>query len=910
MSAPGSKQGFPISERIYQWLLWAYPSDFRRAHGAEMARLFRESLREETRRRGRLGLVRLWLLAVPDVIVNAALTRTDSLAKVWTRKDPSSGGAPPERRRKRSVAEMMESLWQDLHYGVRILIKNPGVTSVAVITLALGIGANTAIFSVVNAVLLRPLPYRDAAQLMTLWQINTKSGVKEEGAAPGNFYDWRDQSQTCTEMAAALPYSHNLTGQGEPEAFRSWLVTAGFFQTLGVNAFLGRTFLPEEYQPGNDRVIVIGDGLWQRRFGADPNMVGQKLLLNGQPHIVVGIMPPEFQFPTGREMWAPRIVTEGDKRTRGSGYMPVIARLKPGATVAQAQHEMDAIAARLAREYPEANLDRGVTIVPLPEQLFGQVRPALLVLLGAVALVLLIACANVANLLLMRAAEREREFAVRSALGAARVRLIRQLLTESILLALLGGLGGVLLAHWGTRAILALSPGNLPRAAEVSIDGYVFGFMLGVSILTALIFGLAPALQFSKPDLNESLKEGGRGTRGLIRHRLRNALVVSEIALALMLLVGAGLLMRSFVRLLQVNPGFAADKALALEVHVWGLSRTAEQRAAFFEQTLNRIAALPGVEAAGAVSALPFHDNPISPNTAFTIEGRPAPAQGQEPTAYMTVTTADYFKALGIPLRRGRFYTKFDHRDTPPVVLINETLARRYWPNEDPVGKKIAARLFGQNIAVEIIGIVGDVRQMGLESDPRPELFVPHLQNPYGSMTYVVRTAADPLTLLPAVKQEIWAVNKYLPFSSTSTIEQLVSRSLGERRFNLLLLGSFALIALALAAVGIYGLISFSTRQRTHEIGTRMALGARPSDILKLVVGQGSVLVLAGVAIGLVGALAITRVMSGLLFGVSATDPLTFAVIALLLIAVALVACYLPARRATKVDPLVALRYE
>jgi len=490
------------------------------------------------------------------------------------------------------------------------------------------------------------------------------------------------------------------------------------------------------------------------------------------------------------------------------------------------------------------------------------------------------------------------------------VRLVRQLLTESMLLALFGGVGGILLAHWGTRAILALSPGNLPRAAEVSIDGRVLGFMLAVSVLTALIFGLAPALQFSKPDLNESLKEGGRGTTGFIRHRLRNALVVSEIALALMLLVGAGLLMRSFVQVLQVNPGFTADKALALEVHIWGLSRTADQQTAFFEQTLDRIAALPGVEAAGAVSALPFHDNPISPNTVFTIEGRPAPAQGQEPTAYMTVATADYFKALGIPLRRGRFYTKFDRRDTPPVVVINETLARRYWPNEEPVGKKIAARLYGQNVLGEIVGVVGDVRQTGLEKKPRPELFLPHLQYPYGSMTYVVRTAADPLTLLPAVKREIWAVNKYLPFASTSTIEQLMSRSLSERRFNLLLLGAFALIALALAAVGIYGLISFSTRQRTHEIGTRMALGARPSDILKLVVGQGLMLVSAGLALGLVGALAITRVMSGLLFGVSATDPLTFVGISALLGVVALLACYLPARRAAKVDPMIALRYE
>jgi putative ABC transport system permease protein len=810
----------------------------------------------------------------------------------------------------RNKEKIMQTFWQDLRHGARMLMKEPGFTLIAVLTLALGTGATTAIFSVVDGVLLRPLPYFDADRVVTLWQRNNQSGAKENGASPANFFDWQSRSQAFAEMAAAEPYSLNLTGVDEPEAFRAWLVTAGFFQILGVGASHGRTFAQEEYKAGNERVVIISYGLWQRRFGADPNLIGRTLRLNGQQYTVLGVMPPEFQFPTGREMWAPRIATERDKVIRGSGYLPVIGRLKPGVTLAQAQQEMDGIAAQLAREYPQANGERGVTVVPLPEQLTGRVRPALLVLLGAVGMLLLIACANVASLLLARAAEREREFAVRAALGAARGRLARQLLTESLLLALLGGLVGILLAGWVSSAILSLSSGDLPRAGEVRIGGRVLAFAFVVSALTALIFGLAPALRFSRPDLNRQLREGGRGATGLVRQRLRQALVVSEVALALVLLVGAGLLMRSFARLLQVTPGFSTDRALALEVHIWGVARTPEQRAAFFEQTLDRIAALPGVRAAGAVTALPFHDSAIDPTVTFTIEGRPAPLPGQEPTAYLTVTTADYFNAMGIPLRRGRFYNRFDRQGTAPVALISETMVRRYWADEDPVGKKITARLFGQPINCEIIGIVGDVRHTGLDSDPRPELFRPHLQSPYGSMTYVVRTAADSLTLLPAVKKEIWAVNKNLPFTSTATVEQLVSRTLDQRRFTLLLLGSFAALALLLAAVGLYGLISFTTRQRTHEIGVRMALGAQARDITRLVVREGLLLALPGVAIGVAGAWALTRFLSGLLFGVSATDPVTFAALSTLLLVVALLACYIPARRAAKVDPMVALRYE
>ncbi|HKS42401.1 MAG TPA: ABC transporter permease [Blastocatellia bacterium] len=805
----------------------------------------------------------------------------------------------------------MDTLLQDIRYGFRMLIKTPAFTLVAVAALALGIGANTAIFSVVNSVLLRPLPYKDVDRILTVWESDTKTGKKEDGASPANFLDWRDQNQVFDQLATAEPYGHTLTGSTEPERFRSWLVSEGFFDILKVAPLYGRTFLPEEHQAGNNRVIIMGEALWRQRFGADPNIVGQSLLLNGQPHTLVGIMPASVEIPSGRMMWSPMVFQASHKQDRGSAYFKVIGRLKDGVTREQAQQEMTAIQSRLAEQYPQDNKERGVVVVPLAEQMRAQARPALLLLLGAAGFVLLIACANVANLLLARGAERQKEFAIRSALGAVRARLIRQLITESVALALMGGLSGALLARWGVDLVLAFSPGNLPHGAEIGFDGRVLFFAVAMSALTALVFGLAPAIQFSKPDLQQSLKEGGRASAdSSARHRLRNALVVSEIALALTLLIGAGLLVRSFARLLQVDPGFAADKAISLEVHVWGPARTPQQRAAFFEQTIDRISALPGVQSAGAVSALPFHDNSIDITVPFTIEDQPQPLPGNDPAAYLTYATTDYFTAMSIPLRRGRFFTRFDREGAPPVVLIGETLARRYWPNEDPVGKKIKFGFYGEPYIREIIGIVGDARHEGLDSDPRAEIFVPHLQEPYGSMTYVVRTSSDPTLLLQAVKSEIWAVNKNLPFSSVATIDDLVSRSLGERRFNLLLLGSFAAIALMLASVGIYGLISFSTSRRTHEIGVRMALGAQTDDILKMVLKEGMRLAVTGVGLGLAASIALTRLLSSFLFGVSATDPITYAGVSLVLAAVALLACYIPARRAMKVDPMVALRYE
>jgi len=798
----------------------------------------------------------------------------------------------------------MESVGKDIRYAARGLCKRPGFALIAVFTLALAIGANTVIFSVVNGVLLRSLPYEDADGIVTLWQRSIKSGVKEDGAAPGNFLDWRDRNQVFSKMAAAEPYTHNMVENGEPEAFRSWLVTEGFFEILSGKAFLGRTFTADEYKPGQF-VIVIGHGLWQRRFGGSPNLIGQRLRLNGQPHTVVGVMPPGFQFPPDREVWAPRPPREADARARGTGYLLVIGRLKAGVTVAQAQQDMDAIAGRLAQEFPQVNSDRGVIAIPMREQTVGRVRPALLVLFGAVGLLLLIACANVASLLLVRAAERQREFAIRGALGAGRARLTRQWMIESLLLALVGGVAGIFLAYLGLRTTLMLSSSILPRVTEIAIDGRVFAFTLAASLFSALVFGLAPAIRFLNPKLNESLREGGRSVVDrFARSALRRVLVVSEIALALILLIGAGLTIRSFVRLLQVNPGFSPEKVLALEVHVWGWSRTPEQQGAFFEETLNRLAALPGVEAAGVVSALPFHDNPINLSISFAIEGREVLMAGQGPRAYTSSASDDYFQAMAIPLVRGRFFTRLDRRDTPQVAVINQTLANQHWPTEDPLGKKITFSFFGSVIKSEIVGVVGDVRPSGLDSKPRPELFLSQLQNSTGSMTYVVRTAGDPLAMLPAVKNEIRAVNKSLPFASTATMEQLVSRSFADKRFNLLLLGSFAGIALILAAIGVYGLISFSTEQRHEEIRVRMALGATEGRILRMVMAEGLVLTLLGVTIGVAGALALTRFLQTLLFDVKPTDPLTFAGVSGLLVVVALLASYVPARRTTQMDPM------
>ncbi len=821
----------------------------------------------------------------------------------------------------------MESLLQDLRYGLRMLVKRPVFTLVAVITLALGIGASTAIFSVVNSVLLRPLPFREPERIVTLWENNTKDGIERDDVSPANFLDWRDRSRSFEAMASANPYSLDYQGKTEPETWQAALVSDGFFNILGVNAYLGRTFLPEEYRDGinfddNRQVksfpVVLTYGLWQRRFGGDRALVGRTLTLDGLPATVVGVLPPEFQlnlFEREKLVYAPQAHDEGWRRQRRATYLKILGRLKPGVTIAQARAEMQTIAANLAVEYPQTNGGVGVSTVPLPEQMIGQVRPALLILFGAVGFVLLIACANVANLLLARGAEREREFAIRAAVGAERFRLVRQLLTESLLLAFAGCAAGLMLAVWGVDAILALSPGNVPRLDQVGLDRATLLFAAGLGFVTALIFGVAPALQFSRPNLQHCLKESAQTTTGGgLRQRLRSALVVTEIALSLVLLIGAGLLLRSFFTLVQTDPGFAAERVVALQAFIWDRYPKAEEREVYVRQVLEKLKAVPGVTAAGITTALPFWESSISSSFPFTVEGRPAPPPGQEPTIYSTVATSEHFAALGMSLLRGRMFNEFDKPDAPQVVLINETLARRHFPNEDPVGRKIVVRGRQRGNAPpqpqEIVGVVSDVRHDGLDKEPRAEYFRPYSQASIGSIIFTARTAADPASLIPTLKARVWEVNPTQPIYAVETLDNLVFESLRARRFSLLLLSTFAALALALAIVGIYGVMSFATAQRTHEIGVRMALGAHRGNILRLILWQGTQLTLLGVGIGLVLAFALTRLMETLLFGVGAADPLTFAGVSLLLAAIALLACYVPARRATKVDPMVALRCE
>ena len=802
-----------------------------------------------------------------------------------------------------------DEMFQDLRFGLRMLLKHKGFTLIAIFTLALGIGANTAIFTVINAVLLRPLPFAQPEQL--LWLGGWSGNDKEQGVTPADFLDYREQSQSFSQLAASVSdgIAMNLSGGGEPEQLKGGYVTANYLDLFGVKPALGRTFVTEEGLEGGERVVVLSHSLWSRRYGADPAIINQKITLDKRSFTVIGVMPPQFQYPTGVELWQPfsfPASTQSPFRSREFHFLRPVARLKPGVNRAQAQAEVETIARRLQSLYPKTNANQSLFLMPLQERLVGNVRLTLLTLLGAVGFVLLIACANVANLLLARSASRQKEIALRAALGASRGRVVRQLLTESLALALLGGLVGALLATWGVGLLVTLSSAYLPRADEIHINSPVFGFTLAVALLTGLLFGLAPALQSSRLNLTEALKEGGRGAgSGTRRHRTLNLLVVGEVALAIVLLIGAGLLVNSFVRLQQVSPGFDEKNLLTARIDIPNPYGQPEKKKQFFEQLQQRVAALPGVEAVGLVTELPLARQ--SSDFTFKIEGRPEPAPGQSPHADIRNVNHDYFRAMRIPLRKGRNFTEADVLDNAKVVLISDELARLYFAGEDPLGQRLLAGSLSRE-SYEIIGIVGDVRHRGLDSGLRQTIYFPSLRLGYTNL--VIRALNDPVSLAPAVRREVTAIDPNQPVANIRTMERWVSESVDQPRFRTFLLGVFSAVALLLSMVGIYGVMSYAVSQRTHELGVRMALGARAGDVFRLVIGQGMKLAIAGVAIGLVAALALTHLIKDLLFGIRATDPMTFAAITLLLTGVALLACYLPARRATKVDPMVALRHD
>ncbi|HYP02599.1 MAG TPA: ABC transporter permease [Pyrinomonadaceae bacterium] len=801
----------------------------------------------------------------------------------------------------------METILRDVRFGARMLAKHKVFTLIAVLTLALGIGANTAIFSVVNAVLLRPLPFPDSERLVYFEGINPSKGITDSHLSVPDFAEWREQVQEFEQMAGFATGGALLVADEQAERVRGTSVSADFFPLFRTGALHGRALQPGDEKPDAPLVAVLSHALWRRRYASDPRVVGTQIRVGQVSTTVVGVMPPQFTYPGQTEIWFPRAFNPSAER-RDNRYLEVVARLKPDATLAQAQARMDAINARLAQTYVETNSGWGVKAMNLRERLVGDMQTPLLVILGAVALVLLIACGNVANLLLARAAARSKEFALRGALGASRMRIVRQLLTESFLLSLTGGAAGLLISLWLTKLLVGMLPAGTPRSDEIGLDARVFVFAFAVSLLTGILFGLAPALQTLRFDLNQTLKGGGRtGSEGSRHNRATSLLMVSEIALSFMLLAGAGLLARSFMRLSDVNYGFNPTGVLAMRLTASGSKYTAgSARAELSRQTLERVESLPGVEAAGAVLSLPLDGDNYSVGRSFIREGRPATPEESASAAYL-VATPGYFRALQVPLVAGRDFTKQDTEKSPMVVVINETMAKRFWPGESPVGKRIIIWR-DEKFPREIVGVVGDTREEPWQP-AGAQMYVPYAQDAnWGSLSLVVRSSADPAALTAAVRKEVHALDKTIPVYNARPLSDVVAVALAERRASTLLVGAFAILALLLALVGIYGVTAYHVTMRTHEIGLRMALGAQAHHVLRHVVGQSLRLTLVGLALGLCGALALTRVLESLLYDVRPTDPVTFAASAALLGAAALIACLLPARRATKVDPLIALR--
>ncbi|MDQ1610292.1 MAG: hypothetical protein QOG00_223 [Pyrinomonadaceae bacterium] len=816
----------------------------------------------------------------------------------------------------------MNNLLRDVRYGIRRLLKAPAFSGFIIITLALGIGVNTAIFSVAYVVLFRPLPYNDPDRIVMVWENNPrlKLGIDKLPASPADFIDWREQNKVFQDISAFSTFSFTLTDDGgsAPEKLDGALCSVGFFPVMGTQAALGRTFVAGEDTPGRSNVVVISDNLWRRRFAADPNIVNKTMTLTGVKYTIIGVMPPGFDFPQDSavpemgftqhtEVWTPLPFDDATSKDRRTLSLPVIARMKPGVSVEQAQSDMSNIAASLDQQFKKS-AGFGATVIQLREQIVSDIRLVLLVLLGTVAFVLLIACSNVANLMLAWFLQRQKEFAVRTSLGATRNNLICQMLTESLLLAVIGGAVGLVLATWGTSALLALNSDNIPHVGDIGLNKWVLVFTFLVSCLTGVVIGLAPALQASRMDINSVLKEESRGTSGGVRvRRFRNLLIVSEIALTLVLLIGAGLLIKSYWLLNQVQPGFNPNNVLTMQMALPDYKYpTDAQRADFFNRLLPRINALPGVQSAAVSTSIPLTGTDTS--STFDIEGRPPVSPENKPLITLSIASPDYFKVLETPVVRGRAFTERDALNAPTVAIINEALAKSYFPNEDPVGKQLAAALEGGGVKREIVGVVGNIRSASLTTEPKPSMYIPYAQVSPQLVFLSVRTQTAPLNLASAVRNEVLAVDKDQPVYEIQTMQQVVNRSAAQQTFSMLLLSIFAALALVLAVIGVYAIVASSVTQRTQEIGVRMALGATPGAILKLVMRQGIVYVLVGLVIGLAAAFAMTRAIESLLYQIKANDPVTFLVAVLALIGIALVALYIPGRRAAKLEPMDALR--
>lgn len=875
--------------RLFRLLLRFYPAEFRSEYGTEMARLFRDRCRNES-------ALRVAFEALPDLAITA-----------WR--------------------EHMDALWGDIRYSLRGMRNSPGFTAVAVLTLALAIGANTAIFSIVHAVLLRSLPYRDPERLVRIWETGPPIRVRADRTpvSPANFLSWSGAADLFEDIAASNSGSNRsvtLTGSATPVKLPADGVRGGFFRMLGIEPILGRAFLPEEEQPGHDQVVLLSYDLWQRQFGADPAVVGQAIILDGQSHQVVGVLPAGFRSPerlasqSGEFLLRPLTFDAAAASDYGPHFLYVIARLKPGSSLSEVQARLDVIARGIEREYPEMK-GWGARVTPLQNDLVDGVQQALWIVLGAVGCVLLIACANVANLLLARVTQQTREMAIRAALGAGRLRLIRQMLTQSLLLALFGSVLGIALAFWGTDVLVSLAPQDIPRVRESGIHLSVLAFAGLICALTGVAFGLAPALQISRPDLNESLRESSRtATGGAAGGKLRGMLVVAEMALALVLVIGAALLIKTFRAVQSVEPGFRPENVLAMNIAPpQSAYSEPAARVAYFDQVLERVEALPGVRSAAVVSHFPLEG---SGGGGFQIEGREQPASAPRLDAEFRSMSPAYFQTMGIPLIEGRSFTPQDAAESVTVAVINNTMARRFWPNENPLGKRLRRRAPLERPWLTVVGIVGDVKHQGLTLDPYAEVYVPYLQPSWGGpespfpfpRDLVVRSDADPGNLIPALRQQVWAVDKNQPVSSVRILAVMLADSVSRQRFNMLVLSVFAAIGLVLAAVGIYGVLAYAVTRRVHEIGIRVALGAQRSQIVSMIVGQGMTLAIAGAAIGIAAALVLTRVLSSLLFGVTATDTATFLAVPALLLGVAFAACFIPAWRATRVNPVEALRCE